>query len=230
MSPYLQLCKLSLVFLLLHSVAQTDGKINLVVTQLEVHKAVTGESVTISCSFVSRSPPYIVRWSLGCDKSVLLCDLPYYKNRINVSTPIDTKNDLTSYEVQISITIANLTENDSGTFCCHVHNHGEEGTGNGTRLEVTTRLYPSVQQDLVLKRFILYIIVGIETCLMLILSALVIKYCLQGSSRAKDQDNEEELEYEPGLHYAEICKKNPSQVRDRRSEQRVTYAPVRLHK
>ncbi|XP_075042038.1 uncharacterized protein LOC142101484 [Mixophyes fleayi] len=211
-----------------------DGNKNLVVTQTKVHKAAAGESVTTTCSFVTSYPSYTVRWTLGCDNRVYLSDQPYYKHRIRVSSleSNQTKHGLGMSEVQTSITIANLTENDSGTFCCHVElARGEKGTGDGTRLEVTPRSYtedPNRRLEMEKEIFILYIIAGIEAFLIVILFAAVIKYRLQGSPGSEDKDNEEELEPELRLHYAEICKtRQARRPRDRQTENKVTYAPVR---
>ncbi|XP_071980485.1 natural cytotoxicity triggering receptor 3 [Engystomops pustulosus] len=114
------------------------GQTQLVVTQPEMVQAQAGDSVNISCSFTSSSPTYTVTWTVG---ALLLQDHPCFQHRVKVSTPDHNQtNKVHSYESQTTVTVLNLTENDSGIFFCHVKTGDREtGTGPGTTLVVNHR-------------------------------------------------------------------------------------------
>ncbi|CAH2314385.1 natural cytotoxicity triggering receptor 3-like isoform X1 [Pelobates cultripes] len=142
----------------------------LVVEQPAVIESITGTSVTINCTFRTQGLSFSVRWYLGCDKSTPLETLPSYRHRV------------TFQNLNRQLTLSNLTESDSGTYYCHVElANGKMGTGNGTRLEVSPRQCNSGNEkepDAV----ILYGVIGLETCVIIILLAALTKILSRGKS------------------------------------------------
>ncbi|XP_075692807.1 uncharacterized protein LOC142660041 [Rhinoderma darwinii] len=232
----LQISNLSLAFLLICSIPQTvsDQK-HLEVTQPEKVKAEAGESATITCTFMTTSPSYSATWSLGCDDTATLQNQPCYRRRVNISTTdpvVQTPQSpqIPVYEMKTTVTITNLTENDSEKFCCHISTTiGEKGTGPGTRLEVTPKSSAGQQkQDTPLITYILYAVIGAEACVIIILIAVVIKNRPGGSSRSEHQGQKLDPS---GLQYAEICKKSfPQHSRPRKDMEAVTYSAVKVKK
>ncbi|CAN2390966.1 hypothetical protein PRIEUP_LOCUS1003, partial [Pristimantis euphronides] len=163
-----------------------NGQKHLVVTQQEMVTAEAGGSVTMSCVFTAMSPKYSATWTLGCSPDALpLQGLPCFQHRVNISTqdPVQTLYglDVHSYEITTAMTIINLTENDSGTFYCHIKMADDKtGTGNGTRLEVTPRSRPADKEDQEKSPSILYAVVGAEACVIVILIAVVIRHRPRG--------------------------------------------------
>ncbi|XP_077338921.1 signal-regulatory protein beta-2 [Lithobates pipiens] len=123
-----------------------EGKA-IVIRQQEFMTAKAGQSVTINCSFVYDSPSYTARWTRGCNHSVLLSDQTCYNGRISHSD-VDPRNITTDSgplccKRYSTMTIFNLTENDSGIYCCHIQTaHGQKGDGTGTILKVIPKLQP----------------------------------------------------------------------------------------
>ncbi|XP_044162301.1 myelin protein P0-like [Bufo gargarizans] len=137
-----------LIVHLTFSRSAVNGQKQVVVTQPEVVRAEAGGTVAITCSFASYIPSYSVTWTLGCNTSEKLQDLTCFQRRINISSPDPGQTPHSphgepNYEVNVTIIIINLTESDSGTFCCHVKTPNMAGTGPGTRLEVTPRSIPA---------------------------------------------------------------------------------------
>ncbi|XP_066435950.1 uncharacterized protein [Eleutherodactylus coqui] len=202
----------------------------LVVTQQEMVKAESGGSVNISCSSMALYPVYSVEWTLGCNLTTSLTDLPYFQYRVKLFTtdPVQAPQSpqVPTYEIKATLTIINLTENDSGRFCCHVMlGGGKKGTGNGTRLEVAPRSCPAGQKDQgsLPKLYILYAVVGAEACIILILIAVVMRYRPRGFWRSDDQT----LQSDPSeVQYVEISRKKlPS--RPKINVDAVTYSAVK---
>uniref|UniRef100_A0A803K4S7 Ig-like domain-containing protein n=1 Tax=Xenopus tropicalis TaxID=8364 RepID=A0A803K4S7_XENTR len=85
-------------------------------------------SVTLNCTFDAEHNTYSVTWFLGCENKSNLVDHPCYKHRVQFDNN------------KRQVTISNLTETDSGTYCCSVEvANGKRGAGNGTRVEVKQR-------------------------------------------------------------------------------------------
>ncbi|KAM4019582.1 immunoglobulin superfamily member 6-like [Anomaloglossus baeobatrachus] len=228
----LQLVRSSIAFLIIFSLWLT-GTIQgrLVVTQPAMVKAEVGESVTITCSFTSEFPAYSVTWTIGCNSTEKLQNNPCYQQRVNISFPdaVQTpdSSQVPTYEGKTAITINKLTENDSGTFCCHIKTNKEPETGAGTRLKVTTRPSPKGKQNKEIKIYIFYAVIGAEACVIVILMAVVIRNHPRGLSRPKEQD----LQSDPsGLQYAEIGKKSfPKRSRPKVEVDAVTYSTVKVN-
>ncbi|KAG8552813.1 hypothetical protein GDO81_003085 [Engystomops pustulosus] len=236
----LQLSRVSLAFLLIISFPHYgNGQKQLVVTQPKMLQATAGASVNISCSFISSDSSYTATWTLGCEATAIpLKDHLCFQHRVKFSVPASdqtaSNSQAPSDETQkATITIFNLTENDSGSFCCHIKTvlQKEMGSGTGTILEVTRKSIAAVPSDDLkmsekVKTYILYGVIGAETCVIIILLAVVIKHRLQGSSSAVDQD----VQMDPsGLQYAEICKKSfPKQSRQQRKVESITYSAVKV--
>ncbi|XP_073498526.1 uncharacterized protein [Phyllobates terribilis] len=204
-----------------------------VATQQENVTAEAGKSVTIICSFTSKFPAYSVTWSIGCNSTENIQNNPCYWRRVNLSFPDAVQRPQNSevliYEGNTTITINNLTENDSGRFCCHITSGRKTGTGAGTKLEVTPRSFCTEQHDPEERNmYIFYAVIGAEACFIVILIAVVIKNHSQGLSRSKDQD----LHLDPSsLQYAEIAKKSfPKRSRPRVEVDAVTYSAVKVNK
>ncbi|XP_073405098.1 uncharacterized protein [Dendrobates tinctorius] len=191
-----------------------------------------GKSVTITCLFKSESPSYSVTWSIGCNSNQAIQDNPCYQRRVNISSPDAVQTpynaQVNTYQGNTTITINNLTENDSGTFCCHITSGRKNGTGAGTRLEVTRKSFCSVQQDQEqLKMYIFYAVIGAQACVIVILIAVVIRNHSGGLSRSKDQNPQLDPS---GLQYAEIAKKSfPKRSGPRVNVDAVTYCAVNVN-
>ncbi|OCT67900.1 hypothetical protein XELAEV_18039198mg [Xenopus laevis] len=124
-----QLCSL-VVLAIFYLPIFVDGSSNdvLVVKQPEHLTAELGGSVTINCTFEADYNTYSVMWFLGCENKSNLLDHPCYKHRVR----FDNK--------KRQVIIFNLTESDSGMYCCNVEvANGKKGAGNGTRVEVKQR-------------------------------------------------------------------------------------------
>ncbi|XP_018420261.1 PREDICTED: uncharacterized protein LOC108793732 [Nanorana parkeri] len=79
-------------------------------------------SVTIECKVSSLSSSFSVFWTLGCEERRL----------------VGKESRVTYESLNRVITISNLTEFDSGIYCCLAETvEGKLVRGNGTRLEVT---------------------------------------------------------------------------------------------
>ncbi|XP_075178635.1 uncharacterized protein LOC142250367 [Anomaloglossus baeobatrachus] len=210
-----------------------SGHSRLVVTQPETVTAEDGESVTITCSFTSKFSAYSVTWTIGCNSTENLQHNPCYQRRVNISFPdaVQTSHSsqVPTYEGKTAITINKLTENDSGTFCCHIRSGGKIETGAGTKLEVTLRASPEEKpQSEKWNEYIFYAVIGAEACVIVILIAVVIRNHPRGLSRSKEQD----LQSDPsGLQYAVIGKKSfPKQSRPRVKVDAVTYSTVKVNR
>ncbi|XP_075117089.1 uncharacterized protein LOC142185559 [Leptodactylus fuscus] len=204
-----------------------NGQNHLEVTQPEMVKAQTGESANITCSFMSATPSYFVTWTLGCNNSALqLKDHPCFQSRIMVSSP-ETPNN--PQEKKTMLTILNLTESDSGKFCCHVRTADKDtGSGQGTRLEIAPRSSSDEHkiQEMRLTLYILCAVIGAEACVIIILIILVVRFCSRGSSRSENQNPPLDPS---GLHYAEICNNSfPKQSRPRTNTEGITYSAVKV--
>ncbi|XP_072287330.1 hepatitis A virus cellular receptor 2 homolog [Pyxicephalus adspersus] len=114
------------------------------VKQPEVIAAEPGQSAAITCSFVYDSPSYTAKWTRGCDNSLPLTDPNHSNGRIKTTHrgSSSTESESPCCERYFILTIANVTENDSGTYCCHIQTaHGQDGVGLGTKLEITQKVY-----------------------------------------------------------------------------------------
>ncbi|XP_053545556.1 uncharacterized protein LOC128636587 [Bombina bombina] len=202
-----------------HFLSYKDGKghNNVLVEQPALIEVEAGKSVTINCTFKAESQHYSVIWSLGCSNRSPIHSEVCYRQRVTL--------------LRNQITIFNLTENDSGTYCCHVDLYGGyQGTGNGTRIVVTQRgkqnHADSKRQD---TKYILYSIIGFEFCIIIALLVFVINNRLQGSRDTHKKDEEHNME--PTLHYAEIAnRKVPSRPRSKHTEEKITYAPIKTQR
>ncbi|XP_066436085.1 uncharacterized protein [Eleutherodactylus coqui] len=202
----------------------------LVVTQQEMVKAESGGSVNFSCSSTTPYPAYSMKWTMECNLTVSLTDLPYFQRRVKLLTPdpvqVTQSPQVPTYEIKATLTIINLTENDSGRFYCHIKSAGGKWrTGDGTRLEVAPRSCPAGQKDQgsLPKLYILYGVVGAEACIILILIAVVMRYRPLGFWRSDDQA----LQSDPSeVQYVEISRKKlPS--RPKINVDAVTYSAVK---
>ncbi|XP_075440306.1 natural cytotoxicity triggering receptor 3-like isoform X2 [Ascaphus truei] len=111
-----------------HRWADGSGDLDLTVEQPAIIRAEFGDSVTMNCTFGIEKSHYTVIWSLDCGDLPPLESSPCYRNRVTFQSN------------HREITIVNVTENDSGTYCCRVEAFGgRKGIGNGTRVEVTKR-------------------------------------------------------------------------------------------
>ncbi|XP_068105499.1 signal-regulatory protein beta-2-like [Hyperolius riggenbachi] len=188
-----------------------------VMEQPAVVSAQSGESVTIECNVTNKSSAYFVTWSLGCG------------NR----TPLPNSDRVLYRSSNQHITIQNLTEEDSGTYYCHVEG-AEMGlvSGNGTRLKVTGKPCPTdkrrkVEGEVHKKVIVLSTLVGLQTCVIIILLVALMKYYLPGFLVSKSKDEAEEMVADHGLHYAEILRKDaPQHPRTRLVEDTVTYTAI----
>ncbi|XP_069799183.1 tyrosine-protein phosphatase non-receptor type substrate 1-like [Dendropsophus ebraccatus] len=139
----LSMLRLLVILHLIFSGTSVNRQKHLVVTQPEMVQAEAGESVTINCSFTSKSPSYSARWTIGCNHTVSLQDHPCFQHRVKLTSldPNQTSHGQESNSTQeTAITITNVTENDSGRICCHIRTTDREtGTGVGTRLVITAR-------------------------------------------------------------------------------------------
>ncbi|XP_069602608.1 immunoglobulin superfamily member 6-like [Ranitomeya imitator] len=230
----LQLGRSAFAFLVIFSILLTGAvQEGLVVTQPENMTAEVGKSVTINCSFTSESPSYSVTWSIGCIITQNLQYNPCYQRRVNISfqdavqTPHKSKEP--TYEGKTTITINNLTENDSGKFCCHINSVSKTGTGTGTRLEVTRKsCFSGREHQAPLKMYIFSAVIGAEACVIVILIAVVIRNHSRGLSRSKDQNPQLDPS---GLQYAEIAKKSfHKRSRPRVEVDAVTYCAVKVNR
>ncbi|XP_075117090.1 olfactory receptor 6C1-like [Leptodactylus fuscus] len=89
----------------------------------------SGDNVNMNCTASFPTTPFSVFWTLDCDDPTLLGDHQLYKGRVIFRF------------LSRRITIENVTERDSGMYCCHVETaDGKRYPGNGTWLEVTKRL------------------------------------------------------------------------------------------
>lgn len=102
---------------------QSEGdNIRTVVDQPPFVYAQTGGSMTIECKVSFQSSSFSVFWTLGCEDKRL----------------IGKEGRVTYESLNRVITISNLTEADSGIYCCLVETaEGKSARGNGTRLNVT---------------------------------------------------------------------------------------------
>ncbi|KAM4641995.1 uncharacterized protein O3C94_016355 [Discoglossus pictus] len=190
------------------------GDQGLLVEQPEHIIAEAGGSVTMNCNFDAGSKHFSVIWSIGCSNRTPFNTESCYKNRVITQ--------------QQQITIVNLTENDSGTYCCHVELYNRRrGVGNGTRLEVIRR--PSQIQtgssgkDL----FIHHVVIGVESSIIIILLVVLIAYYLRGTCKTQKKDNSDQGQ-DTGLHYASISTRTfPQHQRTRHMEDRITYASLK---
>ncbi|XP_044124771.1 uncharacterized protein LOC122919673 isoform X2 [Bufo gargarizans] len=159
----------------------------------------SGDNVNINCTFKIPRTPFTLHWTLDCDDSTLLKDLPLYKGRVNFSSVIH------------QMTIQNVTEQDSRMYCFHVKtSDGEIQAGRGIKLQVTNKLEDSLgHQGTGHEKYILYTVIGAEAFVIIILIAVVIKWRPRGLSRTEDQG----LQSHPSeLQYAEICKNSSHQA------------------
>ncbi|XP_073494097.1 uncharacterized protein [Phyllobates terribilis] len=230
----LQIGRSSFAFLMIFSIPLTGAvQAGLVVTQPEGVTADVGKSVTITCSFTSESPSYSVTWSIGCNSTENLRYNLCYQRRVNLSFPDAVKtpqnSEVPNYEGKTTITINNLTENDSGRFCCHITSGRKTGKGAGTRLEVTPRSFSAEPQDQEqLTMYISYAVIGAEAFVIVILIAVVIRNHPRGLSRSKEQNPH--LDHSD-IQYADIAKKGfPKRSRPKVEVDAVTYSAVKINK
>ncbi|XP_077315501.1 uncharacterized protein LOC143935450 [Lithobates pipiens] len=227
----MMICKASFFLIFLHAVPPTDANAFINITQQEIMNVEAGQSVNITCSFVFDSPSFTAKWTRGCNHSVSLSDQTCYNGRISSNSDLTTESGTLCYKINSILTIVNVLEIDSGIYCCHIQTvRGQMGIGSGTRLEVIQRK-PIQEKNPTNEnmQYILYAVVGVEACIILVLLIVVVKFCHKGSTQVVNQVFEDESVCEGKLHYAEICQsKQSNRVKGRHSEEKVTYAPVKL--
>ncbi|OCT67901.1 hypothetical protein XELAEV_18039199mg [Xenopus laevis] len=173
METHLQLLCTLLIIVLIYLSKKTDGNSNdvLVVKQSERLTVELGGSVTINCTFEADYNTYSVTWFLGCENKSNLLDHPCYKHRVRFDNN------------KRQVIISNLTESDSGMYCCNVEvANGKKGAGNGTRVEVKQRQCPEAEENNPTACIIQYSFLGFEACIIVILLALLLKYHLQSAT------------------------------------------------
>ncbi|XP_053330074.1 uncharacterized protein LOC128503904 [Spea bombifrons] len=198
------------------------NKSSLMVEQPAIIRTEAGTSVTFNCTVKTESPSYNIRWRLGCQDGVWLEESPCHRDRV-------------SYQHRRQqLTINNLTESDSGTYCCHVEGANEMNvSGNGTRLEVSPRSCLSDIEHTNGNSFILPGIVGVETCVIIILLAALVKTWRRKSPDLKNTEgdrtssNLEDDDINDDINYAEICQRSRAQYpRAGPNVGEIVYAPV----
>ncbi|XP_073454006.1 uncharacterized protein [Aquarana catesbeiana] len=206
---------------LLHLILLTGGKNHTSVEQPILITAEPENNVTIECKVTHQMHFAHVTWTLGCEGG----------------QPIREGGKVVYSSSKHKITIMNLTESDSGIYCCHVEIvDGKKARGKGTRLEVTNT---SCSESTGLvdtggdhhgQVNILYTVIGLLICVIIVLLAVLMKYCHTGPPTSQKRDHKEEAETEFGLHYAEISKKNAAQCsRTRHTEDPIIYAAIKTH-
>ncbi|KAM4019945.1 uncharacterized protein ACNLHF_000546 [Anomaloglossus baeobatrachus] len=165
------------IFSFLGLVLQIVGQRNPNRINLQVLEAEAGKSVTIKCPIEPDTSHFSLVWTLGCERENL-AHQNQYENRTKLG------------ELNMEMTITNLAEDDSGIYICQLNN-GLKVVEAGVALEVTTTPDPSGDDFADANEnktwSTTYIIVGLETCIIIILLAVLIKYRFSGNSEEENK-------------------------------------------
>ncbi|XP_073498525.1 uncharacterized protein [Phyllobates terribilis] len=159
-------------FSLLGLVLQIAGQRNPTGINLQVQKAEAGKSVTIKCPIKPDTDHFALVWTFGFERENLHHQ-KHYENRTKLG------------KLNMEMTISNLTEEDSGIYFCELKK-GSKAVESGVILEVIATPDPAGDNFAEAKQnqtwHTIYIIVGMETCIIIILLAVLIKCWFSGNS------------------------------------------------
>ncbi|XP_069800204.1 uncharacterized protein [Dendropsophus ebraccatus] len=190
-----------------------------------------GDSVTIHCPIVPHGGIFSVQWSFGCEGN--LTDHQHYTPRMTFSRD------------SLNMTITNLREDDSGIYSCQLYEDGSKVTAPGAILVVTPISHPAgpssgpssgpspgpppgpKDEDTASSSLTLLLIIGLETCIIVILLAMHLIFRFSGSSKKKKkQQNVPEPPQE--ICYAEVGRFQKNQrPKAKGNEETVVYAPIK---
>ncbi|XP_073494103.1 uncharacterized protein [Phyllobates terribilis] len=197
------------IFSLLGLLLQIVGQQNSTEIDLQILKVKPGTSVSIKCPLKPNTNHFSLKWTFGCGEN--LADHQRYKNRTRLS------------EDNMEITISNLTKEDSGIYICHMESDSKEEK-SGARVEMIPTPDPTDAEENQ-TCFTIYIIVGLETCMITILIVLIT--CrFSGYPRQKIKQKEEVETQE--ICYADVSTSRINQrPRTKGTEERTTYAAIK---
>ncbi|KAG8552810.1 hypothetical protein GDO81_003082 [Engystomops pustulosus] len=121
--------KISPVIFLIAALKMTAGQKNSTRVRQPILKLRAGTSVTIKCPFSPDTSFFSVLWTYGFENEHL-SQHQYYRNRVTISNS------------SLEMTISDLTEEDSGIYCCQVES-GKKIQAVGAIVEVIPTSGPS---------------------------------------------------------------------------------------
>ncbi|XP_073494102.1 cell adhesion molecule CEACAM2-like [Phyllobates terribilis] len=176
----------------------------------ELLKTEAGTSLTMKCPIKPDTSRFSLVWTFGHEHENI-AHHQRYKKRIKLG------------EFNMEITISNLTEEDSGIYFCQLKSVSKSVV-SGVILEVIATPDPAGPGKYHETWFILLIIVGLETCIIILLLAVLIKCRFSGNS---GQRNKKEVELQE-ICYADVSTTRINQrPRTKGTEKTITYAAIK---